>query len=58
MRRARVVWRVLACGLPSGPALAYRPFDGTDAAVAPPGELETRDVEEVRAGLTFSFEVW
>jgi len=22
------------------PALAYRPFDGTDAAVAPPGELE------------------
>jgi hypothetical protein len=24
----------------SGPALAYRPFDGTDAAVAAPGELE------------------
>src|SRR5215813_14954360 len=27
----------LAC---STPAFAYRPFDGTDAAVAPPGELE------------------
>jgi hypothetical protein len=24
----------------SGPALAYRPFDGTDAAVAAPGEVE------------------
>ena len=24
----------------SGPASAYRPFDGTDAAVAAPGELE------------------
>src|SRR5947208_1000759 len=24
----------------SGPAFAYRPFDGTDAAVAAPGELE------------------
>jgi hypothetical protein len=24
----------------SGPAFAYRPFDGTDAAVAEPGELE------------------
>ena len=24
----------------SGPAWAYRPFDGTDAAVAAPGELE------------------
>jgi hypothetical protein len=24
----------------SGPALAYRPFDGTDAAVAAPGEME------------------
>jgi hypothetical protein len=24
----------------SGPASAYRPFDGTDAAVAPPGEVE------------------
>src|SRR5713101_5706871 len=23
-----------------GPAFAYRPFDGTDAAVAAPGELE------------------
>ena len=28
---------VAAC---SGPAFAYRPFDGTDAAVAAPGELE------------------
>ena len=24
----------------SGPAWAYRPFDGTDAAIAAPGELE------------------
>jgi hypothetical protein len=24
----------------SAPALAYRPFDGTDAAVAAPGEIE------------------
>lgn len=24
----------------SGPAWAYRPFDGTDAAVAAPGEVE------------------
>lgn len=33
---------VIALGLTawSGPALAYRPFDGTDAAVAAPGELE------------------
>jgi hypothetical protein len=31
-----------------GPALAYRPFDGTDAAVAAPGELE---VELQPAGL-------
>jgi hypothetical protein len=30
----------LTVAVPSGPALAYRPFDGTDAAVAPPGELE------------------
>ena len=30
------------------PALAYRPFDGTDAAVAAPGELE---VELQPAGL-------
>ncbi|MFL5239039.1 MAG: hypothetical protein ACJ8EL_15840 [Rhizomicrobium sp.] len=32
----------------AGPAFAYRPFDGTDAAVAPPGELE---VELQPAGL-------
>src|SRR5512140_3837606 len=32
----------------SGPASAYRPFDGTDAAVAAPGELE---VELQPAGL-------
>ncbi|RXH26256.1 hypothetical protein XH99_22085 [Bradyrhizobium nanningense] len=30
----------LAGSVYSGPALAYRPFDGTDAAVAAPGELE------------------
>jgi hypothetical protein len=36
---------VAAC---SGPAFAYRPFDGTDAAVAAPGELE---VELQPAGL-------
>jgi len=32
----------------AGPAFAYRPFDGTDAAVAAPGELE---VELQPAGL-------
>ena len=32
----------------SGPAFAYRPFDGTDAAVAAPGELE---IELQPAGL-------
>jgi hypothetical protein len=36
---------IAAC---SGPAFAYRPFDGTDAAVAAPGELE---VELQPAGL-------
>jgi hypothetical protein len=30
----------LTVAVRSGPALAYRPFDGTDAAVAAPGELE------------------
>jgi hypothetical protein len=71
----------------SSPAWAYRPFDGTDAAVAAPGEVgraetvsvligaiwRVRDdlsfdiglrraltnghpVDEVRAGLTFSFQ--
>jgi hypothetical protein len=47
-RRFRILARriasghVLALGLIawSGPALAYRPFDGTDAAVAAPGEME------------------
>src|SRR5262245_50996720 len=34
--------RLLLCvlALSSGPALAYRPFDQTDADVAEPGELE------------------
>src|SRR5438876_3860172 len=36
---------IAAC---SGPAFAYRPFDGTDAAVVAPGELE---VELQPAGL-------
>jgi hypothetical protein len=32
---------LLVCpGLGAGKALAFRPFDGTDAAVADPGELE------------------
>jgi hypothetical protein len=38
-----VAWRsAVAFGVAvwSAPALAYRPFDGTDAAVAPPGEVE------------------
>src|ERR1700730_4648832 len=30
----------LAVATSSAPSLAYRPFDGTDAAVAEPGELE------------------
>lgn len=38
-------WRALLSSLgvllASAPALAYRPFDGTDAAVAAPGEVET-----------------
>jgi hypothetical protein len=39
----------LSCG---GDALAYRPFAGTDAAVADPGELETEfgPAEPMRAG--------
>ncbi len=39
----------LSCG---GNALAYRPFEGTDAAVADPGELETEfgPVEPLREG--------
>ncbi len=31
---------ILAAAACAGPAFAYRPFDGTDAAVAAPGELE------------------
>src|ERR1700709_282625 len=34
---ACVAWGLAAW---SGPAWAYRPFDGTDAAVAAPGEVE------------------
>ena len=39
----------LSCG---GNALAYRPFEGTDAAVADPGELEIEfgPVEPLREG--------
>ena len=39
---------VLGVAALSGPAFAYRPFDGTDAAVAAPGELE---IELQPAGL-------
>src|SRR6516225_11930948 len=39
---------LLGVAAPSGPAFAYRPFDGTDAAVAAPGELE---IELQPAGL-------
>lgn len=40
-RRPALGW-LIACSLTawSGPASAYRPFDGTDAAVAAPGEVE------------------
>jgi hypothetical protein len=31
---------LLGVGSCVGPAFAYRPFDGTDAAVAAPGEIE------------------
>jgi hypothetical protein len=44
---------VSLCALSSGgDALAYRPFEGTDAAVADPGELETEfgPAEPIRAG--------
>ena len=34
-----MLWALSAIGWPSG-AFAYRPFDGTDAAVADPGEVE------------------
>jgi hypothetical protein len=45
-KRFRILGRGIASGLAlgsigwSGSALAYRPFDGTDAAVAAPGEIE------------------
>lgn len=48
-----------------GPAAAYRPFNGTDAAVADPNEMEDvavrhalangRPVNEIRLGSTFGF---
>jgi hypothetical protein len=42
LRRWLVAGSIGAFGVAawSGPALAYRPFDGTDAAVAAPGEVE------------------
>src|SRR5262245_6294477 len=48
IRRAAASLILLGIVARSGPALAYRPFDGTDAAVAAPGELE---VELQPAGL-------
>jgi hypothetical protein len=46
--RSAVSLILLGVAAPSGPAFAYRPFDGTDAAVAAPGELE---IELQPAGL-------
>ncbi|MGY0574775.1 hypothetical protein ACTGJ9_029990 [Bradyrhizobium sp. RDM12] len=40
MRYVTALSTVLAAAAWAGPAFAYRPFDGTDAAVAAPGELE------------------
>lgn len=40
MRRRCRVTCVLLAGLWANDALAYRPFDGTDAAVAEPGQFE------------------
>jgi hypothetical protein len=40
IRYAAVVLTLFFVVAKVGPAFAYRPFDGTDAAVAPPGELE------------------
>ena len=41
VRRLRPLWLIgVACALVSGPALAYRPFEGTDADVAKPGTME------------------
>src|SRR6516164_6889197 len=47
-RRAAAALMFLGVAACSGPAFAYRPFDGTDAAVATPGELE---IELQPAGL-------
>jgi hypothetical protein len=40
VRCAAAALMFLSAAACSGPAFAYRPFDGTDAAVAAPGELE------------------
>src|SRR5215472_7632437 len=40
VRRAAASLILLGVAACSGPAFAYRPFDGTDAAVVAPGELE------------------
>src|SRR6516162_11039380 len=48
VRRAAASLILLSVAACSGPAFAYRPFDGTDAAVAAPGELE---IELQPAGL-------
>ena len=48
VRRAAASLILLGVAACSGPAFAYRPFDGTDAAVAAPGELE---IEFQPAGL-------
>src|SRR5215469_10791782 len=52
-RRAAAGTVVSLCALSCGSdALAYRPFEGTDAAVADPGELETEfgPAEPIRVG--------
>jgi len=38
--RGGVNWILLGIAAYPCPAFAYRPFDGTDAAVVAPGELE------------------
>ncbi len=48
MRGAAAFLIAIGIATQAGPAFAYRPFDGTDAAVAAPGELE---VELQPAGL-------
>lgn len=37
---AVIGWMILSVIGFGGPAYAYRPFDGTDASVADPGEIE------------------